>query len=774
MNITSLEQHNEITVRKGKPYPMDIKVFEPGRQLHSESRCSSTNNNNGCSHMCLASSSGSPTCACPTGIKLVDNRNCAKEFDEILLLAKQTDIRKVSLDTPDFTDIVIEFSNENSEEIVLEDMISIAIDFDPVDKHVYWTDQFSGIHRSFLNGSSFKGVITADIGQPDGLAIDWVARNVFWTDNGSGQIEVAKLDGSSRRVLVSKGLHKPRDISLDLVNGWMYWSDWGNNSKIERSWLDGTHREYVVKESITWPNGIALDVEEQKIYWCDAKTERIEMANVDGSERRILLDDTVPHPFGLTLLGNYIYWTDWQENVVQRANKINGEDRTILMAHLTELMSVKASRTRPDSSVTNACSVNNGGCSHLCLFTPEGARCQCPNVLELSEDNECVVPEAFMLYTEKNIVGRVSLKPNNQNDFSLPIPGIVDASSLDFDSRSKMIYWSDIEKKTISRSFMNGTNLETVIEFGLDFPDGIAVDWVAQNIYWTDMSLNRIEVARTNGTSRRVLVWKDLIKPYSICLDPAEGKMFWSSWGQHPKIEQAGLDGSQRRVFSDKVGRTNGLTIDFESKMLFWTDLDAESVSSSSLLTSGPGVNRVVTVASGSQPYGLTLFRESVYWANWRSGTIERADKRTGENRVVIHHGINNTMDILVYHESAQVGSNPCQTDNGGCSDLCLFSDGSPRCSCPAHFHLSEDGSKCLGPEEFLLFGQKNKISRFVHSDSDRDVPDLMLPIHGARDIKSMAYDQVRKQEPCQTKLELLSFRFFSGLAYVAMTRQHS
>ena len=40
----------------------------------------------------------------------------------------------------------------------------------------------------------------------------------------------------------------------------------------------------------------------------------------------------------------------------------------------------------------------------------------------------------------------------------------------------------------------------------------------------------------------------------------------------------------------------------------------------------------VKTVVEGSpQPYGLTVFRDSVYWADWKTGTIERADKDTGE-----------------------------------------------------------------------------------------------------------------------------------------------
>ena len=63
--------------------------------------------------------------------------------------------------------------------------------------------------------------------------------------------------------------------------------------------------------------------------------------------------------------------------------------------------------------------------------------------------------------------------------------------SIDFDSIDNRLYWTDISVKSISRAFMNGSQLEPVIEFGLEFPEGMAVDWLARNIYWTDMGNNR-------------------------------------------------------------------------------------------------------------------------------------------------------------------------------------------------------------------------------------------------------------------------------------------
>lgn len=69
---------------------------------------------------------------------------------------------------------------------------------------------------------------------------------------------------------------------------------------------------------------------------------------------------------------------------------------------------------------------------------------------------------------------------------------------------------------------MNGSAVEHVIEFDLDSPDGMAVDWVAHNIYWVDSGLKRIEMAHVDGSSRRVLVWKD-VDPRSIAVDPPHG-----------------------------------------------------------------------------------------------------------------------------------------------------------------------------------------------------------------------------------------------------------
>ena len=401
-------------------------------------------NNGGCSHLCLAAPGGY-TCSCPTGVKLLDNRTCADGYDELLLLAKRFELIHISLDTPDLTETVIPFHLNLDFVPDPDEFSSVAIDYDPVEGFVYWSDQLHGIFRSKLNGSDVELIISEEISHPDGVAVDWIGRNIFWIDTGNDRIEVAKLDGSSRKILISRDLDEPRDIALDPVNGWMYWSDWGEAAQIERAWMDGTHRSVIVTDEIGWPNGIAIDVDLQHLYFCDAKLDRIDVVNTDGSGRRTIIEESLSHPFGLSVLGDYIYWTDWEQNSVKRANKLTGEDNTILLTNNDNLMSVETVNTRPNPKWTNKCSKNNGGCSHLCLAVPQGRVCDCPNGFEIIavDGVECVVPEAFLLYTRKSEIGRVSIITPNRNGYILPIKGMfkynVNLSLLQFYVRETVL-----------------------------------------------------------------------------------------------------------------------------------------------------------------------------------------------------------------------------------------------------------------------------------------------------------------------------------------------
>ena len=97
----------------------------------------------------------------------------------------------------------------------LGDQRPFALDFDPVEDRVYWSDVFHGrILSAFSNATSLKTLFHCNVKKPEGLAIDHVGRNIYWTDTGTNRIEVGRLDGTRRRVLIRDGLDEPRAIVL--------------------------------------------------------------------------------------------------------------------------------------------------------------------------------------------------------------------------------------------------------------------------------------------------------------------------------------------------------------------------------------------------------------------------------------------------------------------------------------------------------------------------------------------------------------------------------
>lgn len=112
---------------------------------------------------------------------------------------------------PDFTDIILQIDNIRH---------AIAIDYDPVEGYIYWTDDdVRAIRRAYLDGAGAQTLVTTEINHPDGIAVDWVARNLYWTDTGTDRIEVTRLNGTSRKILISENLDEPRAIVLHPVMG---------------------------------------------------------------------------------------------------------------------------------------------------------------------------------------------------------------------------------------------------------------------------------------------------------------------------------------------------------------------------------------------------------------------------------------------------------------------------------------------------------------------------------------------------------------------------
>ncbi len=187
---------------------------------------------------------------------------CKAESDEepLLLFANRHDLREIGLESQHYRELVNGLRS------------AIALDFDYAEKKLFWSDvAYEKIMSTDLNGNKrqmhpavkktdWKSVVHESINTPDGLAVDWIHKNLYWTDTGSNRIEVMSLHTNHRRTLIQEKLDEPRAIVVDPREGqgWMYWSDWGENARIERAGLDGSNRQAIVSSDIQWPNGLTI------------------------------------------------------------------------------------------------------------------------------------------------------------------------------------------------------------------------------------------------------------------------------------------------------------------------------------------------------------------------------------------------------------------------------------------------------------------------------------------------------------------------------------
>ncbi|XP_011351557.1 nidogen-2 isoform X2 [Ooceraea biroi] len=261
--------------------------------------------------------------------------------------------------------------------------MAIALDIDCLGGKAYTSDITGNrIVELSYNGSMAQTFIPK-VSSPEGLSIDWVSRNIFWTDSGKTTVEVASLVTKKRKVLVSDGLVNPRGIAVHPYRGKIFWSDWNRSSpKLEWANEDGTDRAIFLQgDYVKLPNSLSIDWSTDELCWADAGTSTISCIEIDSREVNVVANE-LTYPFGLAISQNYYYWTDWKTHKIEVGMKTNGERRQPLSVPPGGSGKLYGIVVVPESCprVTNVCQYDNGRCNkdQLCLPDGQGGRtCAC-------------------------------------------------------------------------------------------------------------------------------------------------------------------------------------------------------------------------------------------------------------------------------------------------------------------------------------------------------------------------------------------------------------
>ncbi|NXT19968.1 LRP2 protein, partial [Syrrhaptes paradoxus] len=323
-----------------------------------------------CSQTCL-NAPGSYSCGCFPGYLLEPDGHVCKLTgpEPMLLVGVQSEVLSYGL-------------RSGHEEVLLatsKDRVIFSLDYDLVERKVFWMDLATESIRWQDFDLGKKGTLVKGV-KSDCIAVDWLGRNLYWTDGAAGQVLATRLGAAWRgtpeyTVVMDGDLDHPHSLVLQPLAGLLYWSEVGSHPRLMEATMDGSRRHVLLAQGLGWPTALALDLPTWRIFWLDEKLGSIGSARLDGTSVKILQLSWVQSPFAAAVCEGQLYWSERKAWSVQQVDQASGKNRTVLLKrhgepHGLQPWPMVALLTHAVLAGTNGCAKSNGGCAQLCLPNP--------------------------------------------------------------------------------------------------------------------------------------------------------------------------------------------------------------------------------------------------------------------------------------------------------------------------------------------------------------------------------------------------------------------
>lgn len=224
-------------------------------------------------------------------------------------------IQRSDLDGSDVEDLVVRTSR--TEDSVSDFRGPQGLAIDPVAAKMYWVNidpdepgnpDIARIQRANLDGSAIEDVITTEQDGPRDIAFG--GSTIYWFNRHVNDLRQAGRDGSNIRTVINLNFASSGDhigIAADTTTDTLYLAT--GDMILRLDLVTRTSERLVADRSLV--RGIALDIPAAKMYWADGGADKLQRANLDGTDvEDVVVDVLNPQRVALDLTAGKIYWTD--------------------------------------------------------------------------------------------------------------------------------------------------------------------------------------------------------------------------------------------------------------------------------------------------------------------------------------------------------------------------------------------------------------------------------------------------------------------------------
>ncbi|XP_061184425.1 low-density lipoprotein receptor-related protein 2-like [Saccostrea echinata] len=343
------------------------------------------------------------------------------------------------------------------------------------------------------------------------IAFDYVSKNLYWCDSLLNWIAMkpAYLDNTTiYKLIIHNNLKQPEGLALDPEAGLMFFSDNDVNPRIEKASMNGDNRTVIVHTGLKRVLSLSVDVINSLLYWADYGRHTVEVSDYYGLNRKVLRRSNNVPATGLHFYEGMLHVVSSGARAMFGVDAASGTQLYSLRMNTAQPYAVHVYDAETSKEYIDPCTSRS--CQHICVNTPEGAKCLCAEGYLISSDGMTCTDRswfhekgfilhnstAFSMYEVHFVNGRRGLYP------IITVPSSI-IQTFAVDANMHLIYFVDNSNNKLKELNIISFKIRTLtsIQFASDFKVKEAIQMIVVLVHV--------------GLSQQLIFWKAVLEKIS-------------------------------------------------------------------------------------------------------------------------------------------------------------------------------------------------------------------------------------------------------------------